>query len=55
MLSLKFGVIYTECQVTYFRLESRTALAASEAKSRTPTTGLVTVPTAPFTTPTNTP
>jgi len=35
-------------QTSYLRLESLTALAASEARSNTPTIGFVTVPTRPF-------
>jgi hypothetical protein len=35
-------------QTPYLRLESLTALAASEARSNTPTIGFVTVPTSPF-------
>jgi hypothetical protein len=41
-------VTFSFCGILYLRLESLTALAVSEARSRTPTMGFVTVPTSPL-------
>jgi hypothetical protein len=41
-------VVKVYLDILYLRLESLTALAASEARSKTPTTGFVTVPTNPL-------